>query len=238
RSRIGKGTGVPDDLCRTLPHLRFRFPSSQAHHKAGQGREDNFDRRFPGRALRQELRGCLGGHDHRHGGRHSLYRAAITPIAGSIGLMVSFYSPDALSDEFVYLHVAFVVALLLAVFAVLFGTRHTDATEHQDGLVLAMAVESVVKLTAFLAVGVAITLFMLQRPTGLMEKMLANEQVQASLAYETSPTTWIVLTMLAAFAIIMLPRQFYVTIVENRSEKELRTARWVFPLYLVLINLF
>jgi Na+/proline symporter/signal transduction histidine kinase/CheY-like chemotaxis protein len=159
-------------------------------------------------------------------------------IAGSIGLMVSFYSPDALSDEFVYLHVAFVVALLLAVFAVLFGTRHTDATEHQDGLVLAMAVESVVKLTAFLAVGVAITLFMLQRPTGLMEKMLANEQVQASLAYETSPTTWIVLTMLAAFAIIMLPRQFYVTIVENRSEKELRTARWVFPLYLVLINLF
>ena len=159
-------------------------------------------------------------------------------IAGSIGLMVSFYSPDVLSETFVYRQVAFVVALLLAVFAVLFGTRHADATEHQDGLVLAMAVESVVKLAAFLAVGTAVCLFLFHRPAALIEAMLANDAVQASIAYRTSAASWVVMTVLAACAIIMLPRQFYVTIVENRSEKELRTARWVFPLYLVLINLF
>ncbi len=159
-------------------------------------------------------------------------------IAGSIGLMVSFYSPGALSEDFVYRHVAFVVALLLAVFAVLFGTRHADATEHQDGLVLAMAVESVIKLAAFLAVGLAVSLFLFHRPADLIEAMLANEGVQASMAYQTSLATWIVLVMLAAFAVVMLPRQFYMTIVENRSEKELRTASWVFPFYLVLINLF
>ncbi|MDH4992119.1 PAS domain-containing hybrid sensor histidine kinase/response regulator [Aquamicrobium lusatiense] len=159
-------------------------------------------------------------------------------IAGSIGLMVAFYSPDVISDAFVYRDVAFVVAFLLAVFAVLFGTRHADATEHQDGLVLAMAVESVIKLAAFLAVGVAITLFLLERHGNLFEFMHANDMAQAAMAYETTPATWIVMTLLAAAAIIMLPRQFYMTIVENRSDQELKTSGWLFPLYLVLINLF
>ncbi len=159
-------------------------------------------------------------------------------ISGSIGLMVSFYSPDVMSSSFVYRDVAFVVAFLLAVFAVLFGTRHADATEHQDGLVLAMAVESVIKLTAFLAVGVAISLFLFHSPASLFEAIQRNEMVKASINYQTSPSTWVVLTLLASCAIIMLPRQFYMTIVENRSEEELRKASWVFPLYLVLINVF
>ncbi len=159
-------------------------------------------------------------------------------IAGSIGLMAAFYSPDVISDEFVYRDVAFLVAFLLAAFAVLFGTRHADATEHQDGLVLAMAVESVIKLAAFLAVGIAVTLFLFSSPDNLFEAMQANEMVQASMGFQTSPSTWIVLTMLAGSAIVMLPRQFYMTIVENRSEQELKTANWLFPLYLVLINLF
>ncbi|MET3662235.1 hybrid sensor histidine kinase/response regulator [Aquamicrobium ahrensii] len=159
-------------------------------------------------------------------------------IAGSIGLMAAFYSPDAISDEFVYRDVAFVVAFLLAVFAVLFGTRHADATEHQDGLVLAMAVESVIKLAAFLAVGVAVTLFLFRGPGNLVEAMRANEMVQASIGFQTPLASWIVMTLLAAGAIIMLPRQFYMTIVENRSEQELKTSGWLFPLYLVLINLF
>src|SRR5690606_33768640 len=62
--------------------------------------------------------------------------------------------------------------------------------------------------------------------------------VLAAFHYETSTGTWIVHTALSAAAIIMLPRQFHVTVVENRSEKELRTASWLFPLYLILINIF
>src|SRR5690606_25705377 len=90
----------------------------------------------------------------------------------------------------------------------------------------------------FLAVGIAVTLFLFSSPDNLFEAMQANEMVQASMGFQTSPSTWIVLTMLAGSAIVMLPRQFYMTIVENRSEQELKTANWLFPLYLVLINLF
>jgi Na+/proline symporter len=72
----------------------------------------------------------------------------------------------------------------------------------------------------------------------LVQRVSANDAVASAFTYPTSLGTWIVLNMLSAFAIIMLPRQFYVTIVENRSEAELKTATWLFPLYLVLINLF
>ena len=75
-------------------------------------------------------------------------------ISGSVSLMVEHYSGSPLSFDPFVSDISLVVAMLLAVFAVLFGTRHADATEHQDGLVLAVAVESVVKLAAFLAVGV------------------------------------------------------------------------------------
>ncbi|MER9726484.1 hybrid sensor histidine kinase/response regulator [Mesorhizobium sp. M0155] len=75
-------------------------------------------------------------------------------------------------------------------------------------------------------------------PGDMIDKLAENSQVRQAMGYDTSLATWLVLTCLSGFAIIMLPRQFYVTIVENRGEAELRTATWVFPLYLVAINLF
>jgi Na+/proline symporter/signal transduction histidine kinase len=159
-------------------------------------------------------------------------------ISGSVSLMVEHYNGSAPSIEFVFGDISLMVALLLAAFAVLFGTRHADATEHQDGLVLAVAVESIVKLAAFLAIGMMVLFFLFERPSELIAAMRTNDAVQAAVAYETSLTTWIVLTVISGFAIIMLPRQFHVTVVENRTEDELRTATWLFPLYLVLINLF
>lgn len=159
-------------------------------------------------------------------------------IAGSVSLMVEHYNGAPLSFDPFVSDIALIIAMLLAVFSVLFGTRHADATEHQDGLVLAVAVESVVKLAAFLAVGVFVFFFLFDGPKGLLDALAANADVQASLDYRTSLGTWLVLTSLSGFAIIMLPRQFYVMIVENRAEAELRTATWVFPLYLIAINLF
>lgn len=159
-------------------------------------------------------------------------------ISGSVSLMVEHYSGFAPSLDFVFGDISLAVALLLAVFAVLFGTRHADATEHQDGLVLAVAVESIVKLAAFLAVGLSVSLLLFGGPSGLIAALGSNAQVQEAISYETSLGTWIVLSVISGFAIVMLPRQFHVTIVENRSEEELRTAKWLFPLYLVLINLF
>ncbi len=159
-------------------------------------------------------------------------------ISGSVSLMVEHYSGSPPSFDPFVSDISLIVAMLLAVFAVLFGTRHADATEHQDGLVLAVAVESVVKLAAFVAIGLLVTFLVFGGPGDMLDRFGANAQVQQAMSYRTSLATWLVLTGLSAFAIVMLPRQFYVMIVENRSLRELRTATWVFPLYLIAINLF
>lgn len=159
-------------------------------------------------------------------------------ISGSVNLMVEHYNGAALSFDPFVSDISLIVAMLLAVFAILFGTRHADATEHQDGLVLAVAVESVVKLAAFLAVGLFVTFMLFGSPTALTERLAAMPLVEEALSYRTSLGTWLVMTALSASAIIMLPRQFYVMIVENRGEPEMRTATWLFPLYLVAINIF
>ncbi|MGZ8390030.1 MAG: hybrid sensor histidine kinase/response regulator, partial [Rhodoplanes sp.] len=134
--------------------------------------------------------------------------------------------------------IALFVALSMAAFAVLFGTRHIDATEHQDGLILAVAAESVVKLVAFLAVGVFVTYVMFDGPVALFTQALEYPEVAQVLTSERGVGGFIAITLLSGFAIILLPRQFHVAVVENNSETEVRRAAWLFPLYLVLINLF
>ncbi len=130
------------------------------------------------------------------------------------------------------------VAVSLAAFAVLFGTRHIDATEHQHGLMLAIAVESIVKLVAFLAVGIFVTFVMFEGPVALFAKALQRPDTTAVLTTGTSLGTMGAITLLSLSAIILLPRQFHVTVVENKNESEIRGAAWLFPAYLVLINLF
>jgi Na+/proline symporter len=133
---------------------------------------------------------------------------------------------------------ALFVALFMAAFAVLFGTRHIDATEHQDGLMLAIATESIVKLVAFLAVGIFVTFVMFPGPFELFARALAQPKTAAVLTHAPPMANFLAMTTLAFFAILLLPRQFHVSVVENRSEAEVRRAAWLFPLYLVLINLF
>jgi Na+/proline symporter/signal transduction histidine kinase/CheY-like chemotaxis protein len=131
-----------------------------------------------------------------------------------------------------------VVTLFLACFAIVFGTRHTDATEHQDGLILAISMESLVKLIAIASVGLYVIYVMFDGPGDLWQRASENERMMQALTYETPIARWILLITLSAFAIVMLPRQFHVTVVENRTAGELRTAGILFPLYLIAINLF
>ena len=159
-------------------------------------------------------------------------------IAGSLSLMVGHYSPGTNPEDYFFGDIALIVAVLLAAFTVLFGTRHTDATEHQDGLVLAVAVESIIKLAAFIAVGVSVTFVLFGGAETILSSAARNADVAAAFGYRPSLATWIVLTAISGFAILLLPRQFYVSIVENRTDRELRTARWLFPAYLVAINIF
>ena len=142
------------------------------------------------------------------------------------------FTPNAIGDT------ALLVALAMAAFATLFGTRHIDATEHQDGLMLAIATESIVKLAAFLGVGLFVTYAMFDGPADLFSRALSRPDTAAVLTTPPTFSTVIAMTLLSFVAIILLPRQFHVTVVENHSEAEVKRAAWLFPLYLVLINLF
>jgi Na+/proline symporter/CheY-like chemotaxis protein len=134
--------------------------------------------------------------------------------------------------------IALFVALSMATFAVLFGTRHIDATEHQDGLMLAVAAESIVKLVAFLAVGIFVTFWMFDGPVALFNEAMQRPTTAAIFSREPRIDTLVAMTLLSFVAFIMLPRQFHVAVVENNNEKEIKRAVWLYPVYLVLINLF
>jgi Na+/proline symporter/signal transduction histidine kinase len=133
---------------------------------------------------------------------------------------------------------ALLVAGILAFFAVVFGTRQVDTTEHQDGLMIAVAVESAIKLLAFMAAGVFVTWWLFDGPSDLLSR--AAERADISAIFSKAPDWELGLTMtiLSAGAIIMLPRQFHVTVVENRDQSDIRQAAWMFPAYLIAINLF
>ncbi|MBJ6979281.1 PAS domain-containing hybrid sensor histidine kinase/response regulator [Luteimonas sp. MC1895] len=120
---------------------------------------------------------------------------------------------------------ALYVALAMAVFAMAFGTRRASAAEHNRGLVLAMAFESLFKLLAMLALGL------------LVWFGLGEIDVTAPLSPPEPVGGFIPLVLLGALAMFILPHQFHVGVVECRDERDVRTARWQFPLYLVLIAL-
>ncbi|HKN27557.1 MAG TPA: hybrid sensor histidine kinase/response regulator [Roseiarcus sp.] len=141
--------------------------------------------------------------------------------------------PDKPSTAF-----SLAIALVLAAFAIAFGTRRINPKEHQDGLILAIAVEALVKLAAFLAVGAFVVWGLNGGIVDLTEAAQSAPRIAAVIQTPPDPAVWGVTTLLSAFAIILLPRQFHVTVVENHDRRDLRTASWLFPAYLVLINLF
>ena len=137
---------------------------------------------------------------------------------------------------------AFWMALLLATFTILFGTRHLDVSERHEGMVAAIAFESLVKLVAFLAVG----LFVTYGIYGGMADIFPRAGTHAKLTSVFAPlggaagsyASWAWLTVLSMLAIMFLPRQFQIAVVENVNENHLGKAIWLFPLYMLAMNVF
>ncbi|MEX1221166.1 MAG: PAS-domain containing protein [Idiomarina sp.] len=128
-------------------------------------------------------------------------------------------------------------ALIMAVFAMLFGTRHIEVTEYRNGMILAIAFESLVKLLALVMAAVFAWWFF----NGHFEQSMTSEVLLSgrpewslSAFYEFD---FIVQTLMAAGVILCLPRQFHVAVVDNVDVSHLKTARWVFPGYLLIIAL-
>ncbi|MGH8084873.1 MAG: hybrid sensor histidine kinase/response regulator [Lysobacter sp.] len=127
---------------------------------------------------------------------------------------------------------ALYTALLLAVFSILFGTRRIDATEHHHGMVLAVALESLVKLVAFVAIGI-FALMHLPGVGGFGDRIV---QAAGEVTRPGMPVGFVAQTLLAFTALVCLPRQFHVAVVECQNATDLRVARWFFGGYLVLIS--
>ncbi|WP_339623844.1 sensor histidine kinase [uncultured Winogradskyella sp.] len=151
-----------------------------------------------------------------------------------------------LSDETSYVSTSvyddstFYIALILAVFATFFGTQTTDASTKHKGIVASVAFESLIKLIFFLCVGVYVTYILFDGTEDIYLKMSKAEnfkQLTSINGFENG-FNWLYTIMLSFMAIFLLPRQFQMSVLENVREKHLKNAIWMFPLYLLLFNVF
>ncbi len=168
----------------------------------------------------------------------------IKAISASVQLISQY--PDLVMEKtgtplFGTRDTAFFVSVLLALFAVIFGTRHLDATERHEGLVAAIAFESGIKLIAILSVGLFVTYGLYSGFGDLFTQASLVPRIRQLFVMEVTASTftgWYNGLFLAMLAIFLLPRQFQVIVVENVDETHLKKAVWLFPLYLLLINVF
>ena len=166
----------------------------------------------------------------------------IKAITMSFSVLVSGQVAQVLPPDSALSDPGFYVMLVLALFTILFGTRHFDATEHHPGLITAVAFESIIKLIAILAVGYYCVFLLLEALSIENASLLENEIAQQSMTnmLNDGSSTWqsfLTKTILSIGAIVLLPRQFHVAIVEARSHHQFKTVAWVMPIYFILTSI-
>lgn len=134
----------------------------------------------------------------------------------------------------------FYIAIILALFVTFFSTQKTDASTKNKGIIASVAVEAVLKLVFFLAIGIYVTFYLFDGTTDIYQRVSKLDDFQNLIEFGglEGGVDWFFLVLLSFFAIFLLPRQFHVSVVENVREKHLKKAIWLFPLYLFLFNLF
>ncbi len=155
--------------------------------------------------------------------------------AGNISVLKDFSSIPVYADT------AFYITLLLALFAILFGTRQLTSTERHEGMVASIAFGSIVKLVAFLSAGIFITYGTFNSFRDIVAQANQTSYLQHLFTIGTSSIThadWVMYIIISMFAFLLLPRQFQMAVIENVDEKHLNKALWIFPLYLLIINIF
>lgn len=160
----------------------------------------------------------------------------------SIGFSTLTTPPNSIEHfrtaESIWSDTAFYGALILALFGILFGTRHLSATEHHRGMMNAIAFESIVKLIAMLLVGLYATQLLFSQFD--WQQLIHQPFELMSIGTENSHFSWADFStklLLSMGAIILLPRQFQVTVVEAEDHQQMKSARWLLPIYLLLISL-
>jgi Na+/proline symporter/signal transduction histidine kinase len=144
------------------------------------------------------------------------------------------------SDSNLFSDTTTYVCIAIALFASYYGTRYVDASEKRRGIVTAVAIESILKLVFFLIIGIYVTYFVFDGFDDIYKKasVLENFAKKNTIGGITNGINWFFLCLLSMFAMFLLPRQFHTAIVENNKESHIKTAMWLFPLYLLLFNFF
>ena len=144
------------------------------------------------------------------------------------------------SSDNVFTDTTTYVCIALALFTSYYGTKYVDASEKRRGIVTAVAMESILKLIFFLIVGVYVTYFVFDGFDDIYQKasILKDFDKKNTIGSISNAINWFFLCLLSMFAIFLLPRQFHTSIVENNKETHIRKAIWLFPLYLLLFNIF
>lgn len=144
------------------------------------------------------------------------------------------------STENIFLDTTTYVCLAIGIFASYYGTRYVDASEKRRGVVLAVAIESILKLIFFILLGVYVTYFVFNGFDDIYNQAvtIADFKKKNTIGGIENALNWFFLCLIAMFAMFLLPRQFHTSIVENNHSKHIKTAIWLFPLYLLLFNIF
>ncbi len=153
----------------------------------------------------------------------------IRAVTESLKILTQQTTPEILALGF---------CLTLMSFAILFGARHASPREKHRGLVAAVAFESLIKLIAMLLIGIYALYFVFDGPAGLDHWLQLNPEAVQALYKPMQESSWITLLLLAFTAAFLLPRQFHMLFTENLDEHSLKTASWLFPLFLLLLNIF
>jgi PAS domain S-box-containing protein len=181
---------------------------------------------------------------------NSIFLSALVAIVAVIGITPYLgLQIKAIMSTFIILSgettggtaTGWIVTLTLGIFAIIFGARRLVLSERHEGLIFAIAFESLVKLVAFLAVGVFVTYGLFDGFSDIFERIENSEFRKLLFLGEetgTSYSQWAALLFLSMMAIMFLPRQFHVAVVENSDVSHVSKAMWLFPLYLLLINIF
>ncbi len=133
------------------------------------------------------------------------------------------------------------VPLIMIAFTIIFGARKLDATESHLGVMSVLAVQGVVKLAAFLAVGVFVSYEMYDGLADIFSQASAaglSQLTDINISKSSGMLHVLALVVLGAVSIQCLPRQFHAAVVENTSERHILTAMWIIPIYLILIGIF
>jgi Na+/proline symporter/signal transduction histidine kinase len=159
-------------------------------------------------------------------------------IASSLRILTNTGLAQTATQSFLLNDSAFYLTIVLAIFIIVFVFRSLETTDKHHGLMGAIAADSIIKLVAFLLVGCYVTFYLFDGFGDLFAKSDPQIVSKFEKINPDQSIEWFAMLSLSMSAILLLPRQFQVAVAENENENDIKTAAWVLPLYLLLINFF